>query len=110
MSSVSWLAVSVLGGLITFALRLSFIALIDAIELPDAARAALRFVPVAVFSAILAPLLLVDHGQINIAFDNLSAWAALVPAVVAWKTRSVLYTVVVGMLTLWLLIYLSGAG
>lgn len=110
MSGGGWLVVSVLGGLITFALRLSFIALIDAIKLPDAASAALRFVPVAVFSAILAPLVLVDHGQINIAFDNLSIWAALVAAVVAWKTRSVLYTVVAGMLTLWLLIYLTGAG
>ena len=109
MNPVGWLTVAALGGLITFGLRLCFIALVDTTELPETLRAALRFVPVAVFSAIVAPLIAVNDGQIDIAFDNLFIWAALVAVAVAWKTRSVLYTVVAGMVTLWLLIYLTGA-
>lgn len=109
VDNMGWVGVAALAGLVTFGLRLSFIALVDSIELPEPVRQALRFVPVAVFSAIVAPLLLVTDGQLDIALDNLSIWAALVASLVAWKTRSVLYTVIAGMVTLWLLIYLTGS-
>jgi branched-subunit amino acid transport protein len=51
-----WLAV-VGAGAITFALRLSFIALLGRMEIPVLLSRALRFVPAAVFTAVVVPLL-----------------------------------------------------
>lgn len=108
MTGDHWLFVATLAGVITYGLRVCFIALIDVIELPGAVQAGLRFVPVAVFAALVAPQLLIDdQGAIDAGVDNLSLWAALVAAGIAWKTRSVLVTVIAGMLTLWALIFLT---
>jgi branched-subunit amino acid transport protein len=57
----------------------------------------LRLVPPAVLAAMLAPSLLVREGQIDLGFDNLFFWAALVAFPVAWKSKSLFATVVVGM-------------
>jgi branched-subunit amino acid transport protein len=57
----------------------------------------LRLVPPAVLAAMLAPSLLVREGQVDLGFDNLFFWAALVAFPVAWKSKSLFATVVVGM-------------
>lgn len=57
----------------------------------------LRLVPPAVLAAMLAPSLLVRQGGIDLSFDNLSFWAALVAFPVAWKSGSLFATVIVGM-------------
>ncbi len=54
--------VMVIGGLLTFLTRLSFIALLDRIKVPDWFRRGLRFVPVAVLSAIILPELTSPNG------------------------------------------------
>jgi branched-subunit amino acid transport protein len=57
----------------------------------------LRLVPPAVLAAMLVPSLLVRENSIDVAFDNLFFWAALVAFPVAWKWNSLCATVVVGM-------------
>ena len=57
----------------------------------------LRLVPPAVLAAMLAPSLLVKGGSIELGFDNLFFWAALVAFPVAWKSGSLFFTVIVGM-------------
>jgi branched-subunit amino acid transport protein len=57
----------------------------------------LRLVPPAVLAAMLAPSLLVREGQVDMGFDNLFFSAALVAFPVAWKSKSLFATVVVGM-------------
>ena len=50
-----WL--TILGvGVVTFALRLSFIALLGRVEVPPFLERALRFVPAAVLTAVVVPL------------------------------------------------------
>jgi branched-subunit amino acid transport protein len=58
----------------------------------------LRFVPVAVLSAMLFPALLTDGGQLHIARDNLFLLAALPTLAVAWKTRTLFGPVATGVL------------
>jgi branched-subunit amino acid transport protein len=70
----------------------------------------LRYVPVAVLAAMLLPSLLVDEGRTNLALDNLYLWAALPTAWVAWRTRSLIGAVVVGMGVVALGRWLFGAG
>lgn len=57
----------------------------------------LRLVPPAVLAAMLAPSLLVRETGVDLGIDNLFFWTALVAFPVAWKSKSLFATVVVGM-------------
>ena len=90
-------------GLVTFAIRLSVIALSDKIELPVLVRRSLRFVPPAVLAAIIAPELLMREGVLDVSLSNARLLAGVLAALVAWRTKNVLLTIAVGMAALWLL-------
>jgi branched-subunit amino acid transport protein len=64
-------------------------------ELPGPLRSALRMIPPSALAALVAPALLRPAGTIDLAQPYLLAGA--IAAVVAWTTRSVLGTIVVGM-------------
>ncbi|MBS63097.1 AzlD domain-containing protein [Salinisphaera sp.] len=95
-----WIVVLAVGAL-TFALRWSFIALADSLAMPAGVQRALRFVPAAVLAAILLPAIVVDDGRVALSPDNLRLFAGVAAAVVAWRTRNMLYTIATGMLVLW---------
>ncbi len=84
--------------LVTYLPRLLPVWLLSSRSLPPLATAWLRFVPVAVLSAMLLPSLLLDGKQFNLSAGNLYLVAALPTLLVAWKTRSMFGAVVVGML------------
>jgi branched-subunit amino acid transport protein len=46
---------------------------------------------------------LTQNGKLNLGMSNPRILAAALATVVAWKTRSVLLTILVGMVTLWVL-------
>lgn len=97
-----WL--TILGmGVVTYAIRLLPIALLERIELPRIIQRALRFVPPAVLSAIIFPELLIRNGALDISPGNDRLLAGLLAAFVAWRTKNVLVTVAVGMIALWIL-------
>lgn len=101
MSSL-WL-VAIVAGLITFALRLSFIIGQERIPMPALLRRALRFVPVAVLIALIVPELLRRDGTWAFSFGNTRLLAGLLATAVAWTTRNILFTIAAGMLALLLL-------
>ena len=87
----------------TFAWRFSFIQLFGRVEVPEQLERALRFVPPAVLSAIVLPVVARLDGQILISFANPRLIAGAIAALVAWRTKSVLLTIAVGMVMLWVL-------
>lgn len=96
-----WL--TILGmGIISFALRFSFIYLVGKFELPAVVQQALRFVPVAVLPAIVVPAIAYTDATLDLSLANARIPAALIAAGVAWRTRNILLTIVVGMVALWL--------
>jgi branched-subunit amino acid transport protein len=99
---INWLAIIGMG-LITYAIRLSPILLLERLELSPAVRQALQFVPVAVLSAIILPELVMPGGGVDISLGNGRLLAGLVAILVAWRTKNVLWTIVAGMGMLWLL-------
>jgi branched-subunit amino acid transport protein len=101
-TSTLWLTV-VGAGVVTFVLRLSFIALLGRVEVPAFLEKALRFVPAAVLTAVVIPLLLYQNGVPEISLGNERLLAGLVAAVICWRTRNVPLTLVGGMATLWTL-------
>ncbi len=86
-----WLTI-VGAGAVTFALRLSFIALLGRMEIPLMLGRVLLFVPAAVLKAVVVPLLLYENGALEASLSNERLLAGLAAALIAWRTRSVLFT------------------
>lgn len=82
---------------VTFGVRYPVLALVGRYDLPVSIKRALQFVPVAVLSALSAPWVLLQEGEWDISFANPYLIASIVAIVVAWKTRHLLLTIVVGM-------------
>lgn len=85
----------------TFALRYSFIYLFGRMEMPDWLRRALRFVPASVLAALVFPALTFPNGTLDLSLKNIHLLAGLGGALVAWRTKNVLWTIVVGMVLFW---------
>jgi branched-subunit amino acid transport protein len=90
------------GGLATYLTRLSFIALAHCGTPPERVSRPLRFVPTAVLSALILPAVVTPQGSLEFGMAMPRVLAAAAAVVVAWRTRSVLLTLVVGMGVLWL--------
>ncbi len=101
-TALLWITL-IAAGLITYAFRLSFILLLGRIQLSALVRRALRFVPPAALTAIIFPELLIRDGELAVGLDNPRLLAGLLAIVVAWRTKSILWTIGVGMVALWLL-------
>ncbi len=83
--------------LVTFLPRYGTLALLGRIELPKPIFNALKFVPPAVLSAIVLPALLFKDDQLYIALDNSYLVAGIFAGVIAWRSRNLLLTIVLGM-------------
>jgi branched-subunit amino acid transport protein len=90
-------------GLLTYAIRVSGIMMLAKRDLPTLAQQALRFVPLTVLPAIIAQELILHSGTADISLQNMRLIAGLLAAIVAWRTRNVILTIIVGMGALWLL-------
>jgi branched-subunit amino acid transport protein len=97
-----WLIIIAMG-VVTFGIRLLPIALLGRIEIPPVVQRALRFVPPAVLSAIVAPELLMPGGEFSVSLDNARLIAGVIATLVAWRTKNVLLTIAIGMIALWVL-------
>ncbi len=94
-------------GAVTLALRASFLLLQDRAGLPPLLRRALAYVPPAVLAAIVTPALFAP-GSVALGPVDARLPAGLVAIVVAWRSKSVLATLGVGMAVLWALTALAG--
>jgi branched-subunit amino acid transport protein len=101
-SSLLWLLILAIG-LGTFTLRFLFIYLFGKIEMPEWLRRALRFVPSAALAALVFPALTHPAGHLDLSLHNFRLLAGLGGVLVAWRTRNVLLTIVIGMALLWVL-------
>lgn len=101
-----WLII-VLAALVTLGERASFLVTKGETPLPPFIKRTLRYVPAAVFAAIALPAL-AQPSQVALGPVDVRLVAGLIAAVVAWRSRNVTLTFVVGMLVLWALTYLVG--
>lgn len=92
--------VMILGGLITFGMRFSFIYLFGRFELPQTMRRALHYVPPAVLSAIVFPELFLRNDQLDVSLTNHRLLAGLIAILIARMTKNTLITILAGMIVL----------
>jgi branched-subunit amino acid transport protein len=87
--------------LVTFGVRYPVLALVGKIDLPKPVLRALKYVPPAILAAIIVPEVLIREDQLYIAPDNSYLVAGIIAALVAWRSRNLLLTIVLGMLAMW---------
>lgn len=102
MSQPTLFWVMLLGGLVTFLIRLSFIALEGRYVAPEVFKRALPLVPVAALSALVLPELLLDHGALS-RLDNPRLLAGGIAMLVAWRWKNATLTIAAGFTALLLL-------
>jgi branched-subunit amino acid transport protein len=103
MSAPAAIATFVAIGVLTFAMRASFIFLLSHMRMPAWFEQALRYVPAAALSALVWPEIVIGRGGALLSPDTypklIAGAVALVSALI---TRSVPLTLVLGMAALWL--------
>lgn len=96
MNSEWWLILGMMA--VTFGVRYPVLALFGRLRLPETVLRALRFVPVAVLSAIIWPATLMPQGELSLDWRNPYLLAALAAVLVSAWRKTLLPTIVVGML------------
>jgi branched-subunit amino acid transport protein len=82
---------------VTFGVRYPVLALVSRLSLPPAVLDALKFIPPAVLTAIVIPAVLMPAGQVNFGLDNAYLIAGIAAALISWRTKNLLLTIVLGM-------------
>lgn len=82
---------------VTFGVRYPLLALSGRVRMPAWLSRALSFVPVAVLSAIVLPMMIAPEGNLWFALDNEYLVAGCVSIIVAALSRHLLLTIVLGM-------------
>jgi branched-subunit amino acid transport protein len=98
----AWLGWTLIAGMaaVAFLARAIFIMPGSHLRLPPTAERVLRYAPAAAIMAIIVPDLAFAQGALSIALDNPRLVAGLVAFALAAATRSILATIVGGMLAL----------
>lgn len=97
-----WITIIIVG-LLTLGIRLSFIVFMGKMRVSSMVQQALRFVPIAVLSALIAPALFFPGGSLNVSLSNIRLIAGILAILVAWRTKNVLLTIFSGMACLLIL-------
>jgi branched-subunit amino acid transport protein len=98
-----WLVVAAIA-VGSFLIRLSFVQLFGRLErVPPRVNRALRFVPAAVLTALFVPAFVsLDAGLVP-TVEPSRLVAGFVGGAVAWRTGNIVWTLVAGMVALWVL-------
>jgi len=88
-------------GIITYATRLSFIMLFGKIEMPPLLLRILHYVPMTVLTSIVLVQLFLPKNTLDLSHSNPRWIAGLIAAIVAWRTRNIFITILIGMVALW---------
>lgn len=90
-----WIIVAM--GAVTYLPRALPLAVLAQMKIPEGFIRWLRFVPVAVLAALLAPELLLREGAFDLSLQNQFLLAAVPCFLVAVKTKNLFFTVGVGL-------------
>jgi branched-subunit amino acid transport protein len=90
-------------GLLNYLSRLSFIAVFARRTMPPLLARALKYVPAAMLTALIVPMIAADPAAGHATAFNPRIAAAVIAGVVAFHTRSSLWTMGTGMAALWAL-------
>ena len=88
-----WILVFTIG-IFTYLKRASFIIFLSNWEMPRWMRKSLQFVPVTIFPALVAPLIFMTNGQLDLSPTNIKIISALITLIVATRFGNLLLSIV----------------
>jgi branched-subunit amino acid transport protein len=100
-----WITLTLIG-LLTLGTRLSFILILGKWQQPKLVTLSLRFVPLAVLSALILPDILLQDGQRFLPLDLPRVAGAVVACFFAWWRKNIFLTIGSGMIVFYLIKYL----
>jgi branched-subunit amino acid transport protein len=94
-------AIIIIGmAIVTLAARYPLLALLGRLPNPERIMRPLRYVPPAVLTAIIVPAMLFKDGRAEVSLANDYLVAGLISALIAWRSKNLLLTIVLGMVFL----------
>ena len=102
---MTWLSI-IIAGIVTYFARMTMVALISGDMLGDRIKAVLAYVPSAVFPAIIFPGVFINDYGTFIEMNDPKIFGALVAIVVGYFSRNVIATILSGLFSYWVIIFM----
>ena len=102
---MTWLTI-IIAGIITYSMRMTMIALVDRDLLGEKVKAVLAYVPSAVFPAIIFPGIFINDYGAFIEMNDPKIFGAIVAILVGYFSRNVIATIISGLFSYWIIIFL----
>jgi branched-subunit amino acid transport protein len=83
---------------VTFSIRYGLLAMSGRMTLPPTIVQALQYVPPAVLTAIIVPIVILPEGRVWVNYDNARLVGALATLGIAFWQKNLLVTIVAGMI------------
>lgn len=91
-----WLLIAAMA-FVTYLTRYPMMVIVGRVTLPPVVVRALKYVPVAVLTAISVPAVLMPGGVIDMHPQNAYLVAGIISTLIAWRTKNLLATILIGM-------------
>ena len=102
---MTWFTI-IIAGIITYFMRMTMVALVDRDLLGERAKAVLTYVPSAVFPAIIFPGIFINDYGTFIEINDPKIFGAIVAILVGYFSRNVIATIISGLFSYWIIIFL----
>jgi len=102
---MTWLSI-IIAGLLTYFTRMAMIALVGKEMLSERVKEVLAYVPSAVFPAIIFPAIFINDYGIFVEVHDPKIFAAIIAIIVGYFSKSIISTILSGLFSYWLLIFL----
>ena len=102
---MTWLTI-IIAGIITYFMRMTMVALVNRDLLGERVKAVLAYVPSAVFPAIIFPGIFINDYGAFIEMNDPKIFGAIVAILVGYFSRNVIATILSGLSSYWVIIFL----
>ena len=101
---MTWLSI-IIAGILTYFTRMTMIALIDREMLGERIKAVLKYVPSAVFPAIIFPAIFINDYGSFVEINDPKIFGAIVAVIVGYFSKNIIATIISGLISYWFLIF-----
>ena len=102
---MTWLSITI-AGILTYFTRMTMIVLVRRDLLGEKIKAVLAYVPSAVFPAIIFPAIFINDYGAYIEMNDPKIFGALVAIIVGYFSRNVIATILSGLFSYWVIIFM----
>ena len=102
---MTWFSI-IVSGIVTYFSRMAMVALIDREMLGAKVKEVLNYVPAAVFPAIIFPGIFFNDLGLIVEITDPKIYGAIVALIVGFFSRSVIATIMSGLVSYWFIIFI----